>query len=58
MPQEALQPPVRLLRARDHEEARGVAVEPVDDARPLGLLPARHRVAEETVDERARGMAR
>ena len=43
---------MRLVRARDDEQARRVAVEPVDDSRPLRLLAARDRVAEQPVDER------
>ena len=34
-----LQPLVRLLRAGDDEQARGVAVEPVDDPRSLLVAP-------------------
>ncbi len=36
-----LQQPVRLLAAGDHEQARGVAVEPVHDPRALGLAAGR-----------------
>ncbi len=43
-PDELLQPLVRLLRARDDEQAGRVAVEAVDDARPV-LLPARGAAA-------------
>ena len=43
---------MRLLRARDDEQPRRVAVEPVDDPGPLGLVAARDRVAEQPVDER------
>ena len=46
-----------LFGAGDDEESRCVAVEPVDDAGPLGLLSAHHRVSEEPVDERAGGVA-
>jgi hypothetical protein len=49
---ELLQPAVCLLRARDDEQARGVAVEPVDDAGPV-LLPALGAVLDQTVNERA-----
>jgi hypothetical protein len=31
------QPVVCLLGARDHHQARGVPIEPVDDARTLGI---------------------
>ena len=34
-PDQLLQPRVRLVRAGDDEQARGVAVEPVDDPRPV-----------------------
>jgi hypothetical protein len=49
---------VRLLRARDDEEPGRIAVEPMDDSGALGLLPARHRVAKEAVDQRAAGVPR
>jgi hypothetical protein len=48
---------VRFFRAGDDQEPRRVPVEAVDDSRPLGLLPARHRVPEEPVDERAARVA-
>ena len=54
---ELLEPAMRLGRARDHEQARGVAVEPVDDPRPVDLVPARRVVGEQAVDERAGRMA-
>src|SRR5579884_3087859 len=50
---ERLQAPVRLRRPRDDEQTRGVAIEPVHDSRPLGLLAARRVVRDEAVDERA-----
>ena len=40
-----LQRAVRRCRARDDEQAGGVAVEPVDDARPVGLAPRPRRRA-------------
>jgi hypothetical protein len=43
---------VRRVRPRDDEQARGVAVEPVDDPRPV-LVAACHVVHEEALDERA-----
>jgi hypothetical protein len=46
----------RRIAARDHEQTRGVAVEPVDDARPLLVLSARGQ-ADEPVDQRAAGMS-
>ena len=49
---ELLQPGVGLLAAGDDEQARGVAVEPVDDSRPLLVLPARGQ-PDEPVHERA-----
>ena len=49
---ELLQLRVRLLAARDDEQARRVAVEPVDDAGPLLVLPTRGQ-ADEPVHERA-----
>src|SRR6516164_3346185 len=36
-PERRLQAPVSPLGAGDHEQARGIAVEPVDDARALGI---------------------
>ena len=42
-PHELLEPPVRLGRARDDEQPGRVAVEPVDDARPVRSVPARRR---------------
>src|SRR5881397_819794 len=47
-----------LVRARDDEKARGIAVEPMDDAGPLRLLAARDRVAEEAMDKRAARVSR
>ena len=52
--QRGLQAPVRLARARDDEQPRGVAVEAVDDPRPP-LLPAA-RDAGQRLGERARGV--
>src|SRR5215212_611561 len=49
-----LQPLVRVVRARDDQEPRGVSVEAVDDAGAIGLLPALGAELEEAVDERAR----
>ena len=56
-PDQSLETPVRLGRARDHHDARGVAVEAVHDPRPLRLVAARDRVAEQAVDERPRRVA-
>ena len=53
---ELLQPLVRLVRARDNEEARSVPVEPVHDPRPV-LLAARS-LPGQPVDERAARVAR
>ena len=53
-----LQPPVRLGRARDHEQPRGVAVEPVDDPRAFRVVPTLDVVREQPVDERAPRVAR
>src|SRR5215213_4614435 len=44
------------IRACDDEQARRVAVEPVDDARPVGVVAA-GRAADQAVDERARPAA-
>src|SRR5919106_2653514 len=55
---EPLQATVGLLRARDDEEPRRVAVEAMDDARPLGDVPARDRVREQAVHERAAAVPR
>ena len=44
---------MRLVRARDHEQARGVAVEPVDDAGAPRLRASCDRLRQEAVDERA-----
>jgi hypothetical protein len=49
---EPLQPLVRLLRARDDEQAGRVPVEAMDDARPV-LLPARRTRRGESLGERA-----
>ncbi len=46
-PDRRLERRVRVLRARDDEEARGVAVEPVDDPRPLRIVAARRAEREE-----------
>jgi hypothetical protein len=43
---------MRLLRARDDEQARRVAVEAVNDAGPVGILAA-GRPTEQPVDESA-----
>jgi hypothetical protein len=56
--QRALQAPVRLVRARDDEEARGVAVEPMDDPGPFRFLAAGDGVTEEPVYECPARMAR
>src|SRR6266545_2389315 len=50
-PDERLQPAIGLLRARDDHQAGGVAVEPVDDARPRGLTTG-DVVSEQTVHKR------
>jgi hypothetical protein len=47
---------VRLLRARDDHEPGCVAVEPVHDPRPLGVVAAADR-PRERVDERSRRVA-
>ncbi len=52
---ELLEPLVRLLRARDDEQPRRVAVEAVDDARPV-LLPALGPRGCERLHERAAGV--
>src|SRR6478672_7278681 len=52
-----LQLHIRLLTAGHDEQARGVAVEPVDDARPFFVLPTRGQ-PDEPVHERAARMAR
>jgi hypothetical protein len=54
-PHEALQPVVRLLRARDDEQAGRVPVEPVDDAATL-LLPALGSRSGQSLCERAAGV--
>src|SRR5947207_8046633 len=54
---ELAQTAVRLGRAGDDEQARGVAVEAMDDARAVRLLPARDVVAEQPVYERPACMA-
>ncbi len=48
-----LEAPVRLGRAGDDEQPRGVPVEPVDDPGPVRLLAARGLVRQQAVDERA-----
>ena len=48
---------MRFVGAGDDQEPGRVAVEAVDDPRPLGFLPARDRVPEEPVDERAARVA-
>ena len=55
---ELLEPPVRLGRAGDHEQTRRIAVEPVDDPRPLRLVAALDVVREQPVDERSLRVAR
>src|SRR4051794_22138719 len=45
-----LQPPVRLLRARDHHQSRRITVEPMHDAWPVGIS-AGDVVLEQPVDE-------
>ena len=50
---ECLQAPVRFGRAGDDEQARCVAIEPVDDARAIGFLSAFDGVREQPVHERA-----
>ena len=54
--QQPLQTPVRLLRACDYEQAGGVPVQAMDDARPFRLSSTRDRAAEKAVDERPAGM--
>ena len=48
---------MRFVGAGDDQKPGRVAVEAVDDPRPLGFLPARDRVREEPVDERAARVA-
>jgi hypothetical protein len=48
-----LEAPVDVVRAGDDQQPRRVAVQPVDDAGPLGLVAARDRVGREPMDERA-----
>ncbi len=55
---ELLQPAVRLRRARDHEQARRVAIEAMDDPRTVRLLPAFDVVREQSVHERPARMSR
>ena len=55
---EILQPLVRFLRAGNHEQARCVAVQPVDDPRPVRKFTSRDPPVEERVDERAALMTR
>src|SRR5947208_4476827 len=58
-PERLLQPAMNILRARDDEQARGVAVEPVDDPRSLGLSPrhtARQQLGERVLAVSARRM--
>jgi hypothetical protein len=54
--QRRLEPLVCLVRAGHDQQPRRVAVEAVDDARPVRVLPAR-RLPDEPVDERARASA-
>ena len=54
--QHPLQTPVGLLRACDNEQAGGVPVQAMDDARPFRLSSTRDRAAQEAVDERPAGM--
>jgi hypothetical protein len=56
-PHESLQPLVRPVRACDDEQAGGVAVEAVDDARPI-LLPTRRSRGGQSVSKRAAGVPR
>lgn len=57
LPHEVLEPAVRLFASRDDEEAGRVTVEPVDDARSLGLAAGRS-MRGERLDERARRATR
>src|SRR5918992_4743294 len=54
LPNRFLQRRVRRVRARDYEEAGGVAVEPVDDARSLRVGPTGGSEREELRDQRPR----
>ena len=47
---------MRFGRPRDDEQSRGVAVEPVDDPRPLGLVTSFDVVGEQPVHEGAVGV--
>jgi hypothetical protein len=49
---------MRLRRASDDEQAGRVTVEPVHDARPLGLVPAFDVVGEQSVHERLSRVSR
>src|SRR5437763_11672302 len=49
---EVLQPPVGIVRPRDDEQSGRVAVEPVNDPRPLADVSTRNPVLEQGVDER------
>src|SRR5205823_8327986 len=55
---EHLKPLVSLLRAGDHEQPRGVAVETVDDPGALRHVPARDPALEQGVHESAVSVAR
>ncbi len=55
---ESLETPMRLGRAGDDQEAGSLRVEPVNDARPSGLASARDLVGQESVNQRARRVAR
>ncbi len=55
---ELLQPPVRIWRPGDDEQAGCVAVEPVHDARPLGLVSPFDVVREQSVHECPSRMSR
>jgi len=55
--EQALQAAVRLLGAGNDQEAGGVAVEPMDDARPLGLRTSAD-ATEQTLHQRAARMPR
>ena len=57
-PDRILERCVRLLRAGDDEEPRGVPVEPMNDPGPLGVVPAGSAQREQLAGERARLLPR
>src|SRR5215210_35158 len=51
------EPRERWLAFREHHQARCVAVEPVNDARPVWVFPSRYAPVQECVHERTRRVA-